>query len=71
MSEREATTTAGPITAGTTINEAILRVPGSVAVFQRYGLDACCGGGLPIAEAARRHGLDGEEVVAAVRAAGE
>ena len=59
------------ITGETTINEAVLLRPGSVRVFERFGLDACCGGGLPIAEAARRHGLDAGEVLEAVRSVRE
>lgn len=67
MTER---TTTGRAAIGpeTTINEAILALPEAVAVFDGFGLDACCGGGLSIAEAARRHGLDVAEVLDAVRA---
>jgi regulator of cell morphogenesis and NO signaling len=46
-----------------TINEAIRERPETVAVFNRLGLDACCGGSLPIQVAAERHGLDTEEVL--------
>jgi regulator of cell morphogenesis and NO signaling len=46
-----------------TINEAIRERPETVAVFNRLGLDACCGGSLPIHMAAERHGLDTEEVL--------
>ena len=60
---------AGPIGPETTINEALLIRPEAVAVFQRFGLDACCGGGLAIAEAARRHGHDPAEVLAALEGA--
>lgn len=65
---RSTTTPPAAIDGDTTINEAILRRPESVQVFQRFGLDACCGGGLPIAEAARRHGLDPEEVLGGIAA---
>lgn len=51
------------ITAETTINEAIGERPETVAVFHRLGLDACCGGALPIRVAAERHGLDPEAVL--------
>jgi regulator of cell morphogenesis and NO signaling len=40
-----------------TVNEAIRRFPAMVAVFTNYGIDACCGGALPIGEAAQRHGV--------------
>lgn len=62
---REAGPAIGP---ETTINEAILLWPAAVAVFQRFGLDACCGGSLPIAEAAQRHGLDPDAVLAELQA---
>lgn len=51
------------LTTTMTINEAIRRVPGALEVFGRYGIDACCGGGLPLEEAARRHGLDPESLL--------
>jgi iron-sulfur cluster repair protein YtfE (RIC family) len=52
-----------------TINEAIRERPETVAVFHQLGLDACCGGSLPIAVAAERHGLDAEEVLRLLGAA--
>jgi regulator of cell morphogenesis and NO signaling len=54
---------------GTTINDMIRLYPETVRVFHAYGLDACCGGGLPVVEAATRHGLDVEELLAALAAA--
>lgn len=41
-----------------TINEIVALHPQTIAVFNRFGLDTCCGGGVRVAEAARRHGLD-------------
>lgn len=41
-----------------TINEIVARYPDTIAVFNRFGMDTCCGGGIRVAEAARRHGLD-------------
>ena len=41
-----------------TVNEAIRRYPATVEVFNRYGIDACCGGASPVAEAAVRDGAD-------------
>jgi regulator of cell morphogenesis and NO signaling len=55
--------------AETTINELVRLHPEALPVLERYGLDACCGGPLPLGEAARRHGLALDELVAAVRAA--
>ena len=42
----------------TTVHEALHQVPGADEVFQRFGLDCCCGGQLPVAAAAERHGVD-------------
>jgi regulator of cell morphogenesis and NO signaling len=46
------------ITADLTVNEIITRHPATVAVFQRHGIDSCCGGALPLAEVARKHRID-------------
>jgi regulator of cell morphogenesis and NO signaling len=40
------------------VNEAIRLVPATVEVFNRYGIDACCGGAAPVLEAAVRDGAD-------------
>jgi regulator of cell morphogenesis and NO signaling len=47
-----------------TVNETIRLYPETVAVFSRHGIDACCGGGLQVREAAVRHGLDVAALVA-------
>jgi regulator of cell morphogenesis and NO signaling len=55
-----------------TVNTAILLHPRTVAVFDRYGIDSCCGGALPIEEVAKRHALDLDALMAELReAAGE
>jgi regulator of cell morphogenesis and NO signaling len=46
------------ITADLTVNEVISRNPQTVAVFQRHGIDSCCGGALRLAEVARKHRID-------------
>ena len=55
---KQETPATAEITAGMTVNEIITLHPEAVAVFQRHGIDSCCGGGLPLTEAARRHRLD-------------
>ena len=50
--------TSAEITADMTVNEIITQHPETVAVFQRLGIDSCCGGALPLAEVARKHRLD-------------
>ncbi|HVS59314.1 MAG TPA: DUF542 domain-containing protein [Gemmatimonadaceae bacterium] len=54
-----------------TVNELIARYPATIAVFNRFGIDSCCGGGAPIADAARRDGADFDALLAALREAVE
>ena len=49
-----------------TLNEVVRRYPAALGVFNVRGLDTCCGGDLPIVEAARRHGLDLSDLLAAL-----
>lgn len=46
-----------------TVNQVILDRPATVEVFHRHGIDACCGGELPVGEAAERHGIDPAELL--------
>jgi regulator of cell morphogenesis and NO signaling len=50
-----------------TVNETIRRFPATVEVFNRHGIDACCGGASLIADAAARDGADVERVLAELR----
>lgn len=51
------------------VNEMVAKHPETTPVFNRFGLDTCCGGGAPIVEAARRDGADLDELVKALREA--
>jgi regulator of cell morphogenesis and NO signaling len=51
-------TATSEIRAETTVNEAIRVRPASVRVFNDHGIDACCGGAMPIEAAAARDGVD-------------
>ena len=51
-----------------TLNAIVAHYPHTLPVLQRFGLDTCCGGALPLHTAAQHHGLDLAEVVAALRA---
>jgi iron-sulfur cluster repair protein YtfE (RIC family) len=51
------------------VNDVIRHWPATVGVFAAYGIDACCGGALPVAEVVKRHGLDGAALAAALHAA--
>lgn len=59
------------LTPETTVNEAATHFPATLRVFNAYGIDSCCGGAKPIAEVARRHGFDLDELLAALREAAE
>jgi regulator of cell morphogenesis and NO signaling len=41
-----------------TLNQIVQQHPPALEVFARYGMDTCCGGALPVREAAARHGVD-------------
>jgi len=57
------------IAAEDSINTIVARYPQTLPIFQRFGLDTCCGGALPLHTAAQHHGLDSAELEAALRAA--
>lgn len=40
--------------------------PASAAVFNRLGVDTCCGGGLPLDQAARQAGVELSELLEAL-----
>jgi regulator of cell morphogenesis and NO signaling len=52
-----------------TINSIVARNPETIPVFNRLGMDTCCGGGVSVEEAARRDGLALETVMAELRQA--
>jgi regulator of cell morphogenesis and NO signaling len=54
------------ITKDTIINDAVKDHPHTVYVFKAAGIDTCCGGALPIGEAARRHGIDVNELMKSI-----
>ena len=54
-----------------TVNEVTVRFPATLQVFQHYRIDACCGGGKPLAEVAARHGHDLDALLADLRTAAE
>jgi iron-sulfur cluster repair protein YtfE (RIC family) len=57
------------VTADLTVNEVTLRVPASIPVFARWGIDSCCGGARTLAAVAERHALDLDGLVAELGAA--
>jgi regulator of cell morphogenesis and NO signaling len=55
------------LTGELTLNEISLAVPRALEVFNRYGLDSCCGGAKPLALVCEKHGLDLEAVLGELR----
>ncbi|WP_312956413.1 iron-sulfur cluster repair protein YtfE [Pseudomonas songnenensis] len=51
-----------------TLGNLACSVPGATRVFRQYRLDFCCGGELPLREAAQRIGVDPETIAAALLA---
>lgn len=52
-----------------TVNQVVERIPEALTVFSRHGIDTCCGGHLPVSEAAERHGVGADELLNQVREA--
>ncbi len=50
----------------TAVGQLVAERPGRARVFEEYGIDYCCGGGKPLAEACRARGLDSSAVLAAI-----
>ncbi len=50
------------------LNEIVARYPETLEVFQRFGLDTCCGGALPLVVAAEHHGLPLATLIEALEA---
>lgn len=53
----------------TAVNDVLKQYPETVSVFNAFGIDACCGGAASLREAARRHGVDLAELLAALQTA--
>ena len=52
-----------------TVNDVIARYPATVGVFNTFGIDSCCGGGLPLITVTSRHGIDPDALLVALRQA--
>jgi regulator of cell morphogenesis and NO signaling len=57
------------ITAETLVADIAAHHPRSIEVFERHGIDFCCGGRRPLGEACRDHGAAVEAVAAEIAAA--
>lgn len=56
------------ITETTTVGEIASALPASVRVFQRHGIDFCCGGRTALGTACRERGISVAEMVSAIEA---
>ncbi|MFZ1086469.1 MAG: iron-sulfur cluster repair di-iron protein [Terracidiphilus sp.] len=54
-----------------TVREIALEYPSSIRVFEAYGIDYCCGGRKPLAEACAAGNLAVDEVIVALEAAAQ
>ena len=54
------------ITKDMIINDIIKRYPKTIAVFNKYHVDSCCGGGQSIEKTAVRDGVDVDKLVEAL-----
>lgn len=54
-----------------TVNEVIAEWPATAAVFNRFGIDTCCGGGMKVGEAAHHERVDPVILCEAVHAVAE
>jgi regulator of cell morphogenesis and NO signaling len=57
-------------TAETTVREIALDQPASIRVFEKLGIDYCCGGRKPLAQACAERSLDLQSVLAALESTG-
>lgn len=51
------------------LNNVVAKYPSTLGVFNEFNIDSCCGGAVPVEEAAKRDGADVEKVVAALNKA--
>jgi len=65
------TTTARKIDSQMTVNEVLRLYPATVAIFNEYGIDTCCGGGIALAAAAERDAIDLAVLLSRLQQAGE
>ena len=62
-------TTTDKITRDMVINDVIKKYPKTIAVFNKFHVDSCCGGGQSIEKTATRDGVAVEPLLEALNAA--
>jgi regulator of cell morphogenesis and NO signaling len=58
-----------PITTEQPLNTIVAEYPQTLPILHRFGLDACCGGAIPLGKACEHHGLDLAQLLTALQAA--
>jgi regulator of cell morphogenesis and NO signaling len=53
----------GPITKEMIINDVVSKYPKIIAVFNKFKVDACCGGGFSIEKTAKNDGVNVQELL--------
>ncbi len=56
----------GPVNSEQTVGEVVAAAPLTARIFQRHGIDFCCGGKVPIADACRDKGVDADALIAEI-----
>ena len=56
-----------PFDGAWSVNQTIATFPQTVAVFNQFGIDACCGGAASVVDAAARDAADPGQMLAALR----
>jgi regulator of cell morphogenesis and NO signaling len=57
------------ITEQSTVAEVATALPATIRIFQEHGIDFCCGGKLPLADACAAHGVDAGALITELQAA--
>jgi iron-sulfur cluster repair protein YtfE (RIC family) len=52
-----------------TVNDVIKQYPATIAIFNSFGIDSCCGGAKQLVEVAERHGIGLDVLRAALESA--
>ena len=55
------------ITAEWTVNDVLRHFPEAAPVLNRFGIDTCCGGALPLSDAAAAAGVEARQLVTALQ----
>ena len=53
----------GAITKEMTVNEVLKLYPATISIFNKFNIDACCGGNRSLEQAAREDGANIEELI--------